>query len=185
MTNDIAIKPSLLSLPSPEPSSFQPPSAEELLGEWFIVQTSLPYFRDKRNVKITYTPSASGNTSTQRVHDELTYQTLSSDQKKTIRGVNNVSPRGQPGAWDWRGSGWVKVVSNHLEIIGHGLGDRSGMEWIMIHTERSFFAPAAIHVYSRVKAALPESVKARFMDTLVESPHIKALLGDMYEVQQA
>ena len=180
-----AIRPSLLNAPLPDNPVFQPPSSNEILGDWFIVQTSLPYWRDKRNVKITYSNISPSNSTIQSVQDEVSYRTLTSETIKTLRGINTPSPRGQPGAWDWRGSGWVKVVSNHWEILSYGNDQDGGVEWMVIYTEKSFFTPAAVHVYSRKQSKLPEAARDGLVNVLVERQHLKALVEGMYEVQQS
>ncbi|KAL9009987.1 MAG: hypothetical protein Q9173_005037 [Seirophora scorigena] len=185
MTSAFVLRPSLLALPTSDASTFQPPSTNDLLGDWWIVQTSLPYWRDKRNVKITYTQLANDNTATLSVQDDASYQLLDSDKTKMIRGINTLSQRDQPGAWDWRGTGWVKIVSNHWKILAYGPGGGEEMEWLLIHTEKSFFTPAAVHVYSRVKTALPRFVKDALVDALVDSRDLRILLEGVYEPQPA
>ena len=170
--------------PSSESSAFQAPSPEQLLGQWFIVHTSLPFWRDKRNITIAYSTACPQPTPTNIINDTVTYQALGSDKLKTVQGINTVSQGKRQGAWDWRGSGWVKVVSNHWEILGYGSGE-SGDEgwWILIHTQKSFFTPAAVHVYSRNQKALPEKTRRSLMSTLAQRQDLKELVESTFEVQ--
>lgn len=169
---------------SSESSAFQSPSPEQLLGQWFIVHTSLPFWRDKRNITIAYSTACSQTASTNIINDTTTYQALGSDKLKTVQGTNTVAQGKRQGAWDWRGSGWVKVVSNHWEILGYGSGE-SGHEgwWIVIHTQKSFFTPAAVHVYSRSQKALPEKTRRSLMSALAQRRDLKELVESTFEIQ--
>ncbi len=178
--------PSSASPSSSDSSPFQPPSPEQLFGQWFIIHTSLPFWRDKRNIKIAYSALSSPPRPTDPINDTTTYQTLKSEKLKTVQGVNTLAQSEQQGVWDWRGSGWVKVVSNHWEILGHGCREGGGDagRWIVIHTQKSFFTPAAVHVYSRSKKALPEETKEMLKAALAQLQELKGLVEDVFQVQQ-
>ena len=174
---------------NPEMSSsanctFEPPSSQDLLGDWFIVQTSLPFWSDKRNVKITYSEGSSAASGITSVQDDVIYQTSTSEKTKTVRGLNTSSQRGLPGAWDWRGLGWVKIVSNHWEVLAHDLDGLDGRVWMVIHTEKSFFAPEAVHVYSRIKTTLSSDLREGLQKDLMGRQGIANLLRNMYDVRQ-
>lgn len=174
-----------VALPSSDTSAFRPPSSKQLLGQWFIVQTSLPFWRDKRNIKIAYSASPSSSHIIDQIDDTTIYQTLGSEKLKTVQGVSAQGDSEKAGAWDWRGSGWVKVVRNHWEILGHASyegGDEAS--WIVVHTQKSFFTPAAIHVYSRKKEALTEATWQTLKATLEERQELKDLVVNVFQVQQ-
>ena len=184
MADRFAVRPSDTESSSSLNSTFQPPSSKDLLGDWFIVHTSLPYWSDKRNVKITYSersPAGGGITS---VQDDVVYQTLTSEKTKSVRGLNTSSQRGLSGAWDWRGLGWVKIVSNHWEVLAHDLDGLDGRVWMVIYTEKSFFAPEAVHVYSRVKTALSSDLREGLTKALMGRQGTAELLRNMYDVLQ-
>ena len=186
-TSLFVLRPRTLSaLSSSDPSTFQPPSPEQLLGQWFIVHTSLPFWRDKRNIAIAYSAPSTSSPPTNVVNDTVTYQALKSDKLKTVQGVNTLALGAWQGAWDWRGSGWVKVVSNHWEILAHGsgVGGDEGGRWIVIHTQKSFFAPAAVHVYSRDKEVLPEETLKMLVAALAQWNDLNELVENMFQVEQ-
>ena len=171
--------------PSDSPP-YQAPRSDQLLGEWFIVLTSLPYWRDKRNIKVTYSASEPTAADAPTIYDTVTFQTLTSDKLKSVQGVNTSSQLGQLGGWDWRGTGWVKVVSNHWDVLGHNAispEDGQKIEWFVIHTKKSFFTPAAIHIYSRRKQAPAEGVRESLLDAFTEHQELKCLLGCMFKIQ--
>jgi len=184
MGTSFALRPSITRLPLNDSPVYEPPSSSELLGEWFIVLTSLPYWLNKRNIKITYSEIPSGDTNTKSIQDDVTYQTSTSGKIKAIRGINTPSQSGQPGAWNWRGCGLIKVVSNHWEVLAHEpLQGRDRAEWIVIHTGKSLFAPAAVHVYSRTQKALAKDVRDDLTKALAEHQDLKETLETMVDVQ--
>ena len=185
MAQPFALRPSIDGLAAADGPLFQPPTAKEVLGEWFIVLSSLPYWQDKRNVKITYSVLAENDTGIQSVQDDVRFQTLTSNKSKNVRGVNTPSQSGRQGVWDWRGSGLVRVVSNHWEVLAHGSFEgRDGIDWILIYSGKTFFAPAAVHVYSRAKRALATDVRRRLEDALVGRQDMRGLVETMFEAEQ-
>ena len=186
MTASFALRPSTNSaLPLSDSSTFQPLSPEQLLGKWFIVHTSLPYWHDKRNIVIAYSAPSSPAPPTETVNDTITYQTLKSDKLRTVHGVNMLARGASPGAWDWRGSGWFKVVSNHWEILGHACGEGGEVgRWMVIHTQKSFFTPAAVHVYSRDNQSLPDETRKMLVTALAQWKDLTDLVEKMFAVEQ-
>lgn len=182
MTSSFVLRPSALS--SPDEPAFQPPSSDQLLGQWFVVHTSLPFWRNKRNIQITYSAPPSPALATDLVIDTVTYQVENSAKLKTVQGTNTPAQSEHHGAWDWRGTGFIKVVSNHWEVLGHGdLGAGEKECWIVIHTQKSFFTPAAIHVYSRSREPLSEDVLKPLMAALAQHLNLRDLIGNMYQIQ--
>lgn len=55
---------------------------------------------------------------------------------------------------------------------------------MVIHTQKSLFTPAAIHVYSRNKEALPSETLKMLMVALAQGQALKDLLENMFQVQQ-
>ena len=185
MATSFAFRSSVSGLPLSDAPDFQPPSLKGLLGDWFIVLTSLPYWQGKRNIKATYSVLSETDIDIQSAQDDVTYQTLTSDKIKTVRGVTTPSQTGPAGTFDWRGSGLVKVVSNRWEVLAHGSFESCDrVEWILIHTGKSLFAPAAVHVYSRAKHMLAKDTRRELENTLGGRQDLKGLLEAMFEVQQ-
>src|SRR5439155_97449 len=74
-----------------------------LLGTWHVVATTLPFWRGRRDPRITYTALLDG-----RLRDVVTYQTASSTGKRIV-GVDTAKA---PGEFVWRGSGWLAWCSS-------------------------------------------------------------------------
>ncbi len=136
------------------PASPPLPSLDQLLGQWYITHTSSPVWFDKRNVLLTYTSLSPSNRENPSLDNRLTYQTLASTSVQTIHGTDTPST-GRLGAWTWRGTGWLKFVTSHWEILGHGeLGERG--RWIVVFAQKSLFTPAVLNVCTRSKEGLSD-----------------------------
>ncbi|MCJ1270049.1 hypothetical protein MMC22_009943 [Lobaria immixta] len=164
-------------------STFQPPSLDQLLGHWYITQTSSALWRDKRNVKLTYTLLDSTNQLYPTIDDLITYQGLSSSKLETVHGTDTPSQT-DPCAWTWRGKGWLKFVSSHWEILGHGEVGESG-QWMVIHGQKSIATPAVVNVYTRKREGLPKDMRKEVEVALEElgDEHLRALVRSMYSVR--
>lgn len=109
-----------------QPQAYQSPSLSFLQGTWHVTHSTLPMWKSKRNVQITYTalpPSTPDATpdQTDRLDDVVSYQGLDSDKLHTVHGVDKASGGvGVTDVWDWRGKGWLMIASSHWE--GSGLG---------------------------------------------------------------
>ncbi|KAI9747173.1 MAG: hypothetical protein M1835_002197 [Candelina submexicana] len=161
---------------SPNPSNppqitrGSPTSLDDLLGQWYISQSTSSHWSDKRNVILTYSalPSTSNNnntTTTQpQLDDQITYQSRDSPKLQTMRGIDTRSAT-DPASWTWRGKGLLRFVTNKWEILGYG-GMESGKEeeeeekdegegaWFVVLAEKSIFTPAVVNLCTRGKAGL-------------------------------
>ncbi len=134
------------------PPNFQAPSPSQLHGVWHVSHSSLPLWKDKRNVHINYgelPPSGS----LARMDDTVFYQTLTSDKVKTIHGIDTADASGHEAVWDWRGTGWLKVASSHWEVLGYGFYE--GREWIVEYFASTLFTPAGVDILSKEKEVVP------------------------------
>lgn len=168
----------------PSSSDIKPPSLEQLLGRWYITHTSSPAWRDKRNVELTFTSRASISQLNLQIDDLITYQSLTSSKLQRIQGTDSLS-QANPWAWTWRGNGWLKLVTSHWEILGHGKLQNHG-QWIMVYAQKSVFTPAVINVYTRKKKGLPEAMRKEIETAVGEFGHqdLQALMGSLYSVPQ-
>ncbi|OKP12532.1 hypothetical protein PENSUB_1898 [Penicillium subrubescens] len=118
---------------SPNPKN-KAPSIDFLTGTWHVTHSSLPLWKDKRNVKITYTPIPTNTTTNNAAGGDLTklddlvqYQSRNPSNPKihTVHGVDTPS-QSNPGAWDWRGKGWLLIASSNWEVLGFGYEPKTG-----------------------------------------------------------
>jgi hypothetical protein len=148
---------------APEGAGPNPPTNDFITGTWHVTHSSLPLWKGKRNVNITYKllPEESG---VQKIDDLVQYQALDSEKIKSVHGVDTPTP-GNPGAWDWRGKGWLMIASSHWECLGFGLTD-DGNQWIITYFAKTLFTPAGIDIYSRSKEGLPQETVDGILATL-------------------
>ena len=158
-------------------------------------------WKTKRNVRITYSilpnnpkHDATENT-TNQIDDLVSYQTLKSDKVKEVRGIDTAAgPEG--GAWDWRGTGWLKIASSHWEVLGWGndsgsKGEAVGTtnteesQWAVTYFAKTLFTPAGIDVYSRPDKNLSEQTLSAIKNGLqgLKDPAIQKLAGEIFEIK--
>ena len=177
-------EPITLRLPStvkPFPSDFVPPTPEYLTGTWHVTHSTLPLWKSKRNVNLTYTQLSPSSSGLSRLDDVASYQTLSSDKIQTIHGIDKASP----GGWDWRGTGWLKVASSHWEILGYGELD-GGDRWAVSYFAKTMFTPAGIDVLSRKKEGVAADVLEAVKRALEElqDEGVRKLASGLFEVRR-
>ena len=174
---------------------YQPPSAEWLQGTWHVTHSTLPMWKRKRNVRITYTilPPSSNNDETTKLDDLVSYQTLGSDKVKTVRGVDTDAGDGTlSGVWHWRGKGWLSIASSRWEILGHGRvsdegkgGDLMTDQWVVTYFEKTLFTPAGLDIYSRFQLPVLDEVVVLIKRELarMDDLSLRKLVGEMFEVK--
>ncbi|KAK4697704.1 hypothetical protein P7C71_g421, partial [Lecanoromycetidae sp. Uapishka_2] len=178
--------PNAVDLPQPKLPS---PTTSWLSGTWHVTHSTLPMWKSKRNVTITYeelppsTPSPS-HSSTNKLDDIVSYQTLSSEKVKTVRGIDTASGP-DTGAWDWRGKGWLMIASSHWEVLGWG-DLKDGNQWAVTFFANTMFTPAGIDVYSRKNKGVPESVLTEIKEALaaIEHESVQKLSREIFEVKR-
>ena len=161
-----------------------PPTNDWLIGTWHVTHSSLPLWKDKRNVTITYQTLPLDSTGVVKLDDLVRYQTLGSDKIQTVHGVDSPTP-GDPGAWNWRGKGWLMIASSHWECLGFGHTD-DGNQWIVTYFAKTLFTPAGIDVYSRNKQGLAQAILDGILRTLEEFAvdEITELVNAIFQIPQ-
>lgn len=181
MTRPLTLRPpKILSLP--QPTDFTPPSIDFLGGTWHVTHSSLPMWKNNRNVTITYkpVPPPSSDPSSYKLEDIVSYQPLSSASNKTVLGIDTVAA--STGEWNWRGKGWLKIASTHWEVLGYG--GEGEEQWAVTYFAKTLFTPAGIDIYSRRREgsgeAFVEGVKEALLK--IEGEAVKKLAGKLFEV---
>lgn len=158
--------------------TFPLPDASWLCDTWHVTHSTLPMWKDKRNVCITYSSLPED-----RLDDLVSYQALDSDKKKEVRGVDSPVANG---AYSWRGKGWLKIASSRWEILGWGKGapkdssdtgaeeESSGKstqedwDWVVTYFAKTLFTPAGIDIYSRRPEGLSRQTVEGLKSALME-----------------
>ncbi|KAL9001496.1 MAG: hypothetical protein Q9169_000071 [Polycauliona sp. 2 TL-2023] len=189
----IALRPPTTSTHLPQPPSFTAPTPEWLSGTWHVTHSTLPMWKSKRNVSITYTPLPAPSS---QIDDLVKYQTLTSTKEKTIEGIDTPAAGAKGGEWDWRGKGWLKVASSHWEVLGWGdlnpdptFGEDEKQEtaenqWVVTYFAKTMFTPAGIDIYSRRKEGVGKELVEGIQKELGASGDeaISKLAEEVFEV---
>ena len=172
------------STKSPNPATFQPPKPEWLSGTWYIIQSTLPMWKTKRNVDITYKPLPPTSDGRARFDDTVTYQTMMSNKVKVVRGIDTASSDTQMGAWDWRGKGLLSIASSHWAVLTWADG-KMEEQWVVTYFKKTLFTPAGIDIYSRKKGGLRDETIVSIKEALkqVEDREVRYLAAVLFKVQ--
>ena len=155
------------------------PAPDWLAGRWYITHSSLPLWKDKRDVAIDYTLLPADASGVSKVEDTTSYRPLDSTTVKTIRGADTPRDGRHQGIYDWRGYGWLKVASSHWEILGHGEGE-GGRQWMVTHFHKTLFTPEGIDIYKPVETQ--EAIKGKLRELGHEG--FGKLVAALFEVRQ-
>ena len=165
-------------------STHTSPAPDWLKGRWYVTHSSLPLWKDKRDVTIDYTLLPPTPAGVVRIEDTTSYRLLNATTIKTIRGADTPKDGEHKGAYDWRGYGWLKIASSHWEILGHG-ETKGGVQWLVTHFHKTLFTPEGIDVYAREKRGLPKELLGAVKDALkgLQHDNFKKLVADLFEVR--
>lgn len=205
MTEDLAspkpVAPVAISLRSPSSQSFasanprdgtpafEPPTQQWLAGTWIVTHSTLPMWKKKCNVRITYTARASESTDPPRfpdLDDLVEYQGSPTSKTSTVNGISRPvhdNPAGTGWAFKWRGKGWLKIASSDWEILGWG-EDKAGNGWAVTYFQKTLFTPAGIDVYSRKIEGVDEGTLKGIKEALrmMEDAGVKMLAESIFEI---
>ncbi|KAJ8609100.1 hypothetical protein MRB53_039299 [Persea americana] len=140
--------------PSSQAKSFHLPDPSWFHGTWHVTHSTLPLWRDKRNVRITYTPLSEG-----RLDDLVTYQGLGDD--KGERGDGNGPSDGIGRSDD------VATEPAAGAAAGAAVADGPGEQWVITYFAKTMFTPAGIDVYARKAEGLSEATLRRLQRALL------------------
>ena len=130
-------RPLLRRLDSSAGGLFKPPTLNHLKGRWHITHSTLPIWKDKRNVTISYSVlpdkgrKGDGGESSEgdegldgcKLEDVIEYQEQGKSKVHTVKGIDTISPDNNTSSWNWRGKGIIKIASSHWEVLGWGVDD--------------------------------------------------------------
>ena len=182
------------TLPASDPqlsTSSSPPPRSFITGTWYVTYSTLSMWKDRRNVRITYTPLPPSDPSPSsvttedpipRLDDLVEHQALTSDKIKTVHGIDSPSGTDTSG-WNWRGKGWLKVASCHWEFVDWGQGAGAEEEWAVIWFEKTIFTPEGIDIFARGKEGLKEETVREIKEKLGGGRY-KTISEGLFEVKR-
>ncbi|KAJ8695575.1 hypothetical protein PTI98_008165 [Pleurotus ostreatus] len=188
MTPQIRV-PSTLPAAGKTTETSVPPNVAFLEGTWNVVHSTLPMWRSKRNVRITYTPLSgpSSDGGPQRIDDLVTYQSIGSDKVQSVRGIDTaVIGGGADGwAWHWRGKGWLMIASSRWEVLGYGtVTEGEEEQWAVTYFAKTLPTPAGLDIYSRSQQGLSDGLLGQIKEALkgIEDEGFQKLVDGLFEV---
>ncbi|KAI8949321.1 hypothetical protein F4801DRAFT_591194 [Xylaria longipes] len=164
--------PSKASTTSNEP--FVTPPNEWLWDTWTVTHSTLSMWRSAQNVRITYTPRdtpspADGNSPA--VNDNIVEYEKKNGKGgvRSVLGIEKPDPN-VPGAWNWRGKGWLAIASSHWEILGWGerpLSSGEGVErWAVTWFAPTLFTEEGVDIYSDREEGLDKATADDIIEAL-------------------
>ncbi|KAG8969660.1 hypothetical protein FRC03_001532 [Tulasnella sp. 419] len=178
------------SLPEFKPSLYKPDSIAPCLSikefpyEKFMATSTLPLWRSRKNVRLTYDP-IEGTSISEAFLDTVTYNSAKDSKGKKpskILGADylqsiQVSVDGQKAAkeggdvehsngtrWKWRGKGWLAIATSHWQVLGYHI-DGGDDDWVVIYFGKSLFTPPGMDILVRN----PEKFDKAKVKTLIET----------------
>ncbi|SDS96691.1 histidinol-phosphatase (PHP family) [Microlunatus soli] len=125
-------------------------------GTWYVVRTSLPFWRTRTDPAISYTPLPDG-----RVTDTVTYRRAGRDQ--VVIGVDSRTTDDSGDGWIWRGLGAVtRWTSSRWRMLA------TEADWALSSFARTPFTPAGIDLLWRS----PHPDEDRVAEVLARLPSI-------------
>ncbi|SNX83018.1 uncharacterized protein MEPE_01724 [Melanopsichium pennsylvanicum] len=172
------------SYDSSHPLDFSSRPHELIDGFWYIVGSSLPLWKSKKNVVIRYIPHPNATSDEVKFTDEIRSESRSkpapaqtfqpdevhhkwqSEQGFTnklfgIKGTNVLQNNAKNGAsYQWTGNGLLKFFHSKWQVIGYGPYDltdnsRTKFDWVVTYFEKTLATPAGIDLYVRDPRQMP------------------------------
>jgi hypothetical protein len=188
---------SVVSLRNPSPhtlpsakaaaTTLSPPTAEWLAGTWHVSHSTLPMWKSKSNVRITYKALPSQEKASPDFDDLVEYKKLAGGKDSSVHGVSRavtVPELGAGWAYSWRGKGLLVIASSQWEILGWGEDTATGTSWVVTYFGKTLFTPAGLDVYSRSANGASEGILTSIKAELakLDDPSLKTLVGSLFDV---
>ncbi|ETS63068.1 hypothetical protein PaG_02843 [Moesziomyces aphidis] len=167
------------------PLHFDSQPSRAIEGFWYIVGSSLPLWKPKKNVVIRYIPSAATSGAsdvkfTDEIRSEARSKSASTPVAATeleakwkaeegltnklfgIKGTNVLQKDAKNGAsFQWTGNGLLKFFHSKWQVIGYGPYDltdtsRTKFDWVVTYFEKTPATPAGIDLYVRDPRDMPK-----------------------------
>ncbi|CAE6424518.1 unnamed protein product [Rhizoctonia solani] len=200
-----------------QPDSFHPSLSreqfdiEKFMGKWHVVQSTLPLWKSRSDVTITYSQIATSSPDVVKFDDIVEYRSRASpgSARSRIVGVDTLvtthhgAPEGYKSgvSYHWRGKGWSVLTSLTLTIHlftlpffyfarlmiatsnWQVLGYNPDLGWAVTYFSKTLFTPAGLDVYVRDPTVVSEEVVKGILEaTKNVGGEIGSLAEDFFEV---
>ncbi|KAI2622864.1 hypothetical protein GGS21DRAFT_345346 [Xylaria nigripes] len=177
----------LSNAPGALAESLVAPPNQWLWGTWAVTHSTLSIWRSAQNVRITYSPHQSSSSppeGDQPVSNDNIVEYEKKDGKGRVRSVLGIEKPDPviPGAWNWRGKGWLIISSSHWEILGWGerpLANGEGVErWAVTWFAPTLFTEEGVDIYSDRREGLSKDTAEDIIGALkrLEAPKLVQLV---------
>ncbi|KAF8305157.1 hypothetical protein DL93DRAFT_371183 [Clavulina sp. PMI_390] len=170
---------------------------DKFMGKWHVLHSSLPLWKNKKDVTITYTPLGSVDPSSTpsddpiRFNDIVEYRSASSTSsppstRSRIEGIDTLQPPPKdapdgyrPAAsYKWRGKGWLMIASSKWQVLGYG------DDWAVTYFSATLFTPAGIDIYSRSEGGVSKKLYENIVSQLTSGGgEMQKLAESLFEVR--
>lgn len=181
------------------PDAHNPPiplDLDKFMGTWFVTYSTLPLWKSRKDVTISYTPKESSGGLTQ-FDDLVKYRSNSdspSSKLNSVIGVDTlVVPPSTAGAtadipktrFKWRGKGWLMIASSRWQILGCSSASETS-QWAITYFEKTLFTPAGLDIYARTSEGLPDALLQEIIaKTKALGGEVSKLAEQFFEVERS
>lgn len=183
------------SYPDTHPLHFSSRPSDAIDGFWYIIGSSLPLWKPKKNVVIRYIPNTSAGPQEVKFNDEIRSDSRSKsappqptsaselgskwkagesffNRVAGIKGTNVLQKDAKNGAsFQWTGNGLLKFFHSKWQVIGFGPYDltdtsRTKFDWVVTYFEKTPATPAGIDVYVRDPREMPDATYQAILEQM-------------------
>ncbi|KAJ4304992.1 hypothetical protein N0V90_000520 [Kalmusia sp. IMI 367209] len=168
--------PSTLSSGTSSPPTFQAPPDDLFFGEWHMQRTSNSHWKDKKNVRMSYTPAHS---------DAFIAQSKKTSATTTISG-SNMPVENETGVFAWQMKGLLRFIGAKWEILAWKASEDGRPAWMVTYAHKTIFTAAAVDVSCKPKGGISE-VDMREIEGLlagVQDAGFQKTVKEMFDVEQ-
>ncbi|KAF7303291.1 RFX-type winged-helix domain-containing protein [Mycena kentingensis (nom. inval.)] len=158
----------------------------QLVGDpWLVVASTLPLWKNRKNVRITYSPIPHEPETT--FDDLVEYNDRTAkpgSAPSTVKGIDRLKA-GATGQWKWRGKGLLMIASSHWQLLGlNANASDAEPQWAVTYFASTLFTPAGLDIYARSKEALTDEFVEGLVKELEGIPAVKKLVenGGMFRI---
>ncbi|KAG8954663.1 histidinolphosphatase [Tulasnella sp. 424] len=174
---------------------------ERLMESWAVVASTLPLWKNRKNVTITYQPKEGGGAASDFL-DIIEFNNVKSDPKKPPTKIVGADKNENPTALEtddsqsseenaakfkWRGKGPLAISSSKWQILGYFLAEdpaRRDEDWVVTYFGKTLFTPAGLDIYVRSPKVFSREKVQRLIKACQrnEDETVRKVAADFFEI---
>jgi len=157
---------------------------DQFMGRWHVTHSTLPLWKDKTDVSITYAPIPAAPDSPVQFRDHVEYRKAGSTGKPSV--VDGIDTQQDlPTRYKWRGSGLLMIATSRWQILGYNSGQDGQVPWALTYFEKTLFTPAGMDIYSRTPEGLsPDLVEEILAQVKSLGGDVASMAGSFFEIER-